>query len=556
MGDPNDIDVTLPTGGFHPAAAAEAVRESGLPDKLVSLASGPFGQTSTNLALLEGLTEAVDLALCAGESLRGEILDEADNAPSLALPDLSDPQRQLLAAFELVVASDAARRTIADLCGLPDHEGSLDLDGLPELLRRKRPAPERLTHILRLADGWLEHQSRSGALAGAPDEPDSQSAARAVGAFFGLLRDALFDYLEHSRLEPLVRGLEERRIEIADHPYDGLRIRERTDDRTGLQPVEPDEIVGNDAYLEAGLRLARDVAGYDLRAGRNPKSLNPILFGLGPPGSGKTITAHAVGNYFLDYCRRRGVPARFRVVRRTDWASSYQNASARNLVEIFRHEVYEFDGVCGVYWPDIDTAFASRSSDGLRMEEKQNLGAVFGIFDGTLLPQDGKWFLICDANTLHMDEATVSRIAQNPMRVEGPTDPVHYVELMREIELGELASFVPDGEEAWHEIGRRAADLGLTGRDVEAISRQIRSHIQDFEFPDRYFEADSEKRREIVRELSNPVDAATILAEIDEWQQFHRSTRRQTERERFQKEVDSLISRLNASGAESPSSEP
>jgi hypothetical protein len=556
VGELDDIDVSLPPGGFNPSAATEAVRASGLPDQLRKLASGPFGQTSTNLAVLEGLAEAVDLALCAGETLRGQMLEGASDGTSLSLPDLSAPQRQLVAAFETVITCDAARRTIGDLCGLPDHEGSLDLDGLPELLRRDQPEPERLERILRIANGWLEHNSRSGRLDGLDHDIDAESVAHAVAAFFGLLRAATLDYVDHSKLQPLVAALEERHILVAGHPYDGLRIRERTDDRTGLQPVTPDEIVGNDEYLEAGLGLARDVAGYDFEAGRNPKQLNPILFGLGPPGSGKTITAHAVGNYFLDFCRQRDVPARFRVVRRTDWASSYQNASARNLVDIFRDEIYEFDGVSGVYWPDIDTAFASRSSNGLRMEEKQNLGAVFGIFDGTLLPQDGKWFLICDANTLHMDDATVSRIAQNPMRVEGPTDPDHYVELMRDIQLDTLETFVPDGDETWEQIGRRAADLGLTGRDVEAICRQIRTHIQDFEYPDRYFEADSEQRREIVRELSNPVDAETILAEIDEWQEFHRDTEREAERERFEQEVDSLVERLNASGAETTSPEP
>ena len=45
-----------------------------------------------------------------------------------------------------------------------------------------------------------------------------------------------------------------------------------------------------------------------------------MLFGLGPPGCGKTVTAHALGNYFLRYCRERQVPARFVVVRRSDWA--------------------------------------------------------------------------------------------------------------------------------------------------------------------------------------------------------------------------------------------
>src|SRR5690606_1302007 len=112
------------------------------------------------------------------------------------------------------------------------------------------------------------------------------------------------------------------------------------------------------------------------------------------------------------------------------------------------------EGVCGVYWPDIDTAFASRGSGDLRSEEKNNLGAVFGIFDGTLLPKDGKWFMICDANYMQMDEATRSRIAQNPFTVRGPTSPEDYVQLLRDVLLADLRPFIAPGEDAgWAAIG-------------------------------------------------------------------------------------------------------
>jgi hypothetical protein len=231
------------------------------------------------------------------------------------------------------------------------------------------------------------------------------------------------------------------------------------------------------SILQAGLKLARDVAAYDLEQRRSPKQLNPVLFGLGRPGCGKTITAHAIGNYFLEYCRERDIPARFKVIRRTDWASSYQNASAATLVKIFKEEVYGFDGVCGVYWPDIDTAFASRSSGDLRSEEKNNLGAVFGIFDGTLIPKDGKWFMICDANFMQMDEATRSRIAQNPFTVKGPTTSEDYVQLLREMLLGERAPVRQRSARRRAGGGRRGAGGGGPERALGGEHR--RQHPRD-----------------------------------------------------------------------------
>src|SRR5690606_33564239 len=285
-------------------------------------------------------------------------------------------------------------------------------------------------------------------------------------------------------------------------------------------PVRVEDIVGNQEYVEAGLKLARDVAAFDLEAGTSPKRINPVLFGLGRPGCGKTITAHAIGNYFLEYCRERDIPARFKVIRRTDWASAYQNASANQLVKIFKEEIYGFDGVVGVYWPDIDTAFASRSSGDLRMEEKNNLGAVFGIFDGTLIPKDGKWFMICDANLMQMDEATRSRIAQNPFTVEGPTSPEDYVKLARDILLRDVRSFINPDDDRWLEVGQACVNNKLSGRNVEAIANNIRSHIQDFEYPDEYFHASLERRREIIDQLSKRVSVDEIIDRINKYAEF------------------------------------
>jgi len=343
--------------------------------------------------------------------------------------------------------------------------------------------------------------------------------------------------------------LQNRKIRVASYPYRGLEVQDQPTERAGLLPITVDEIVGNDEYLQAGMRLARDVAGFDLEAHENPKKVNPVLFGLGRPGCGKTVTAHAVGHYFLDFCRERDVPAKFVVVRRTDWASSYQNASANNLVRLFREEVYGFEGVCGVYWPDIDTAFASRDSSQLRGEEKSNLAAVFGIFDGTLLPRDGKWFMICDANTLHMDEATISRIAQNPYTVEGPTEAHEYITLMRDVLLDDLVRFVDCDEDAWQRIGGQTARHRLSGRNIDSICGNVRAQVQDFEFPDHYFEATTEEREKIVETLGNRVDEAQIMKFIEDFVDFKREAEEAAEQERFDREVDSIVMRLNASKA-------
>ncbi len=551
MSDPQKINVTLPAGGFDRAAVIDAVRESTLPEQFEQLAPGPFGKTSTSLGVLEGLVEACDLGLAAAEGLRGVILDELEGGSSFSVPELTRPQRQLCAAFQIAVSADALERRVAEWASEPSIEGALEMDGLDDLLAHDGPPRELLGRVLRIAAAWLKMKAGEPEAKDAEDGdlPADQKLAAMLAAFFELLRRATGSLVAQSSLKPLLSALETRDVRVAGYPYDGLEIRERVETEGALLPVWPEEIVGNNDYVEAGLKLARDVAGFDFEAGKNPKRVNPVLFGLGRPGSGKTITAHAVGNYFLNYCKERDVPAQFRVIHRTEWASSYQNASAQNLVRIFREEIYGFDGVSGIYWPDIDTAFASRDNQGLRMEEKQNLGAVFGVFDGTLLPKDGKWFLICDANTLHMDEATISRIAQNPMSVDGPTEPDQYATLMRELMLDDVAEFVPDDDASWQRIGKLCVEHDLSGRNVESVCNNIRAHIQDFEYPEAYFSADAAERREIIDSLCRPVTADQIAAFLADFVEFRQDAEDQAQEQKFRREVESIVRQLNASRA-------
>lgn len=538
------LTIDMPAGGYQRSVAVASVRDAELPEGLLAACRGPFGLPSLAVTFLEACVEAVDLGLAAAAALQGLILGEARTGTSFVLPELTPAQADLVGAFQLVVTLDALQRRAAPLLPAPEVAGAMELDGLGDLLAGGREPPALAGRALRLMRRYLELH------APAPAEPGAdRRALTTMLAFSEMLRRAVLLLAGGGQLKALLPSLEARAVTVAGHRYRGLAVQAARPDSSGLLPVWPEDVVGNEAYLQAGLKLARDVAGYDFQARRNPKRVNPVLFGLGRPGCGKTLTAHAIGNDFLRYAAERNVPARFLVVRRTDWASSYQNASALNLVRIFREEVHGFDGVCGVYWADIDTAVASRSSDDLRMEEKQNLGALFGLFDGTILPKDGKWFLICDANTVTMDEAAVSRIAQNPFTVEGPTTAAHHVRLMRDLQLRDLREYLPAGEDEWQRLGGLAVELKLSGRAVESICGNVRARVQDFEYPDEYFRATGEERQAILRRHSRQVSEGDIARMIRDWHGFQAEAAARADRQRFQSEVDSLVRQLNASRA-------
>jgi hypothetical protein len=154
--------------------------------------------------------------------------------------------------------------------------------------------------------------------------------------------------------------------------------------------------------------------------------------------------------------------------------------------------------------------------------------------------------MLCDANYMQMDEATTSRIAQNPFTVNGPETPEQYVRLLRDILLAEEHRFVDAGDAEWDEIGNRLVDANLSGRAVESISGNIRSSIQDFEYPDSYFKADFEERRRLIEELSQRVPATAVLEQIRNYVEFQKEAEERADRERFEREVERMVDQLNA----------
>lgn len=309
-----------------------------------------------------------------------------------------------------------------------------------------------------------------------------------------------------------------------------------------LLPVQLEDIVGNEEFLTAGRRLIRDVLAYDPKSGVNPKRINPILFGLGKPGCGKTASAHALGRHLLEQAKNVGLLAKFCVIRRTDWASAYQNASAFALIERFTSELEGFPGVVAFYWPDIDTAFGTRAGGDLHAEEKSILGAAFGLFDGTLLPNNGQWILICDANYMQMDDATISRLAQQPYLLEGPTTPQEYTKLVRDHLLGEAyAPYAGLSIKQWRAFGEKAAASELSGRDCSHFARRLCALMDDVEYPEGFFDANLETRQEMLRQARRRLSAREFFEQYQYVLDFVEDARKREEEEQINTRVQNWV---------------
>lgn len=320
-------------------------------------------------------------------------------------------------------------------------------------------------------------------------------------------------------------------------------------DSSRLLDVWPDDVFGESQreYLQQCLDLAENTAGFDMETKKNPADFNQVKFGQGPPGCGKTIIAHAALNHFKKLCDENGIPCTVRVITRNDWASSFQNESSQKLLKIFKETVLDFDGVSAVYIPDIDSMFGSRDEPGQsRGEEKFILQTVFGLFDGTILPKNGKWFVICDANYMNMDKATISRVCQDPSELRNFDKPEEFIEMTKK-KLSKKLKFIDLDEAQWQEIGKSMSDYHLSGRNVEGIIKNISKEIETFKKPKEYFKATFEEKKKMIEQLSKHIGFDRFKEIVNHFVEFEKAVQEKADKDAVDAETKRLIKSYEAS---------
>ncbi|MCA9667953.1 MAG: AAA family ATPase [Myxococcales bacterium] len=523
-------------------AALQAVR---LPELFAELSPGPWGLTVAAIELLDALEAGLAAILCARRALAGRI--EADRRQGFASGALDEDEERFCSLAAVAIGLDEALARI-DLppSALPPPERHLKLSEYQSALS----ARDEVELAASVADDLLRYLRFYGAHPDPRLRPDDDAQLCAcVASHLALLARTAERLARDGDHQAPREALEEVGLTLGASEYRGLRRQPAlsSGEERGLLPMRPEDIVGNQELLAAGIKLSRAVAGFDLARGENPRLVrNPVIFALGAPGCGKTVTAHAIGNYFLDLCRENGIPARFRIIRRTDWASHYQNKSAGELLRIFQDEIFDFPGVAGAYWPDIDTAFAARDDPGVRPEDKAVLGTLFGLLDGTVGPRNGKWFLLADANFMTMDEAMVSRLSQDPYHARGPSSVEQFVELLRDKKLARVAAHLRIDEAGWRAFGEACLEHELSGRAVDNMAGKILSVIEDIELPDSYFSLSYDDKQKLVAERRNTFDGAALAALVERYVEFERDAEERARQERFEQRVVEIREQLAA----------
>ncbi|MBD3239055.1 MAG: AAA family ATPase [Chitinivibrionales bacterium] len=535
------------------AAVREKLHAAGLPGLFSEINPGAFGTTVVNIRLLEALESGLSATIAARRALTGRIV--ADRRNGFAAGALTEAEERFCSLLAVAIGAQEALVDIdVSADSLPPRGKHLKLDEYRTLL--SAPGPKLIDGLIGDIRSYLSFYQNHGDNALKLDREERLVAC--LAGYVSLLAATAQRLGDDSEYAATLEALREYGLFIREGEY---RSYTRSgalapQEETALLPVSPADIVGNAEVIQAGIALAEAIAGFDLQRGENPRRVrNPVLFVLGDPGCGKTITAHAIGNHFLDLCKRHRIPARFRIIRRTDWASHYQNKSANELLRIFKEEIFDFSGVAGAYWPDIDTAFAAREDPGIRTEDKAVLGTLFGLLDGTIGPRNGKWFLIADANYLSMDKAALSRLTQDPHYAKGPRSAADFVELMRDKKLGKVAAHVTLTDEQWSEFGRRCVECGLSGRAVDNMANQVMAELERVELPDDYYSMSFERKDETLRSLRRSFTYEQVLTLVDRYVRFEREAEERSRQRRFDRRVteirESLAARIAAVGGTS-----
>lgn len=305
-----------------------------------------------------------------------------------------------------------------------------------------------------------------------------------------------------------------------------------------------EDIVGNDELKKEGLAAMENALSYDFEEGSNPVGEFPRVYLIvGEPGGGKTSTIKALIKKFLQVARENNIPAAYRVIKTTDFATAFQYETANNLEKIFKEEVFKGDKAYVVYMPDIDTIFSARKQANVNKEDIRTLGVFFDILDGTLTPGKGKGFyvILTDTNCIEaLDEAELSRLKQRIV-ANGPQTAEDYAKLFR-IKLKDefKEGFVKINDLEWKQIGEKSFKYHFSGRNVDSIAIQLAAEIKKFEKPEGWFKMRYAEKKEFMKKACKTVKASALLEKIESYSKFEREQEEKT----WQKEKEARTKEL------------
>jgi hypothetical protein len=231
-----------------------------------------------------------------------------------------------------------------------------------------------------------------------------------------------------------------------------------------IMPVSVDQVIGNQEYVSELTQFVTQLLLYDPIARKNPVTVPSVVFTYGDPGCGKTFTAHGIMRHAIMLAEKYDKPLWAFTHSVTDYASEFQNKTAVELAKLAQ-AVKDFAGPVLMYGADIDVVAKARSGR-MTSEEEKTLGVYFRFFDGSLIPKNGKFLSLLDANYVDdMDPAFKSRVIDKTVilkRYDSADDFAEYVKRTLE-RKSKLISF---SDTDFQSLGRLLLESDLNNRQI------------------------------------------------------------------------------------------
>ncbi|MBT5271823.1 AAA family ATPase [Candidatus Woesearchaeota archaeon] len=244
-----------------------------------------------------------------------------------------------------------------------------------------------------------------------------------------------------------------------------------------FMPVRKEAVIGGQEFGQTLWKSMVKLGFYNHEEQDNEADPPFVIFTYGDPGCGKTYNAHAYIRSFVDLCKDKGIPVWALTHSTTDYASHFQNKTANELSSL-AGRINDFPGIVMMYVADADNIFTSRKSPGITSEQQNTLGVYFKMFDGTLIPKNGKMMTIMDANYIDgIDDATKSRLFDEIIKLERFDQASQFEELARRMLSYKTASpGLTDGE--WSQVGQYLLDGPLSIREITHVTRGLRGGFE------------------------------------------------------------------------------
>lgn len=301
-----------------------------------------------------------------------------------------------------------------------------------------------------------------------------------------------------------------------------------------------EDVIGGQEFGEILWNNMIKLSGYNHERQENMDDPAGVVFTFGNPGGGKTFNSHAYIQSFADLCRDKGIALWAFTHSTTDYASHYQNLTSNQLA-ILGGQIKDFPGIVIMYVADADNIFQSRKDPRLTAEQQQTTGVYFKMFDGTMIPKNGKFMAIMDANYVeNIDDATKSRLFDEMVELKRFDQPDQFGELARRY-LIKGVDEVGVGDSEWLEIGKYLLDSQLSNREIGHVVRQIR---RDYKVPEEMVGASWDERVALRNEYLGSITKDKVIETFNDYintrMEIEESSRKARQADDYERFVQAL----------------